>query len=165
MQLTLYIIGNKAIIPTVARTQAGYYLEVEPVTHLDLADPKLSEAMRKSLDGGNPIVPTSSRATFPEPVVLRYTGAKSWKKFAELADCWTVTERNGTFVLGRSERDADGVYWGAKEKLTIPLDSSGKRLDADVIIDAIRSDTLVRRSRGAGTCRKTPDRAGSVLDG
>jgi hypothetical protein len=147
MQLTLYVLGNKVIVPTVSRTQAGYNLETEPVASLDLADPALPEVLQHVLERGNPIIPTPSRANFPKPVVLSYAGAKSWSEFTEIADRWELTEHNGTYTLARGTRDSDANYWGGKEKLPIPLNATGTRPNTSAIVDAILSATMDRGAK------------------
>jgi hypothetical protein len=148
MQLTLYVVQNKVIVPTVSKTLSGYYLETEPVTSVGLFDPALPEVLRGVLERGNPPIPTPSRANFPKPVVLKYAGAKSWKKFTDVADSWQLTESEGAYMLSRGNNDpTDGAYWGGNQKLMIPLDSTGKRPDTNAIIQAIVSDTAARRAK------------------
>jgi hypothetical protein len=143
-RLTIYVVGNTVIIPTLATTKAGYYLETEPVARLDLADPGLPAIVRKVLERGNPVVPTPSRARFPMPVVLKFVDVASWKEFVRIAVSWQLAEYNGTCVLARSTSDSAGAYWGGKEKIAIPLNPATQLPDSNAIVAAILSGTAMR---------------------
>jgi len=43
--LIFYLVGDEVIIPTLAKTKAGYHLTVEPVAVHDLSDAKLAAVL------------------------------------------------------------------------------------------------------------------------
>ncbi len=95
-------------VPTVARTEAGYYMDIDPVEVVPAKDtPSLERAIKKAISNGNPIVPTPSRAAFPEPVVLKYAGMKSWRAFENGASNWTIVQKDGIYEIkpGRKRLD------------------------------------------------------------
>ena len=56
-----------------AKTEAGIYTDIEPVTVVPVADTDaLMAAIKKTMVRGNPIIPTPKRDSWPEPVVLKY---------------------------------------------------------------------------------------------
>jgi hypothetical protein len=140
MRLGLYVIKDRIIIPTLAETPAGFR-EIEPVVSFTVTDPELSLALEAAVRRGNPLGDAPSRLNFPEPVVLKYAGVKSWGAFVAIAEHWDLVADNGTYTLSRSTRDSKGNYWGGKEKLLIPSDATGTLPDTKAIIDAILSDT------------------------
>lgn len=140
MRLGLYVIKDRIIIPTLAETPAGFR-EIEPVASLAVTDPELSQALEAAVRRGNPPGDAPSRLNFPDPVVLKYAGVKSWGAFVAIAEHWDLVADNGTYTLSRSTRDSKGNYWGGKEKLLIPSDVTGTLPDTKAIIDAILSDT------------------------
>jgi hypothetical protein len=139
MRLVLYRVKDRIIIPTLAETRAGHR-EIEPVASLKISDPKLPEALEDALSRGNPVAEAPSRLNYPEPVVLKYAGAKSWRAFAAIAERWELVGHDGAYTLTRGTRDSDGNYWGGKEKLPIPVDSTSARPNIDAIVKAILSD-------------------------
>jgi hypothetical protein len=49
-----------------AQTEAGYYIDVEPVSVVSAVDLEaLQRAILKIIGNGNPLIPTPTRATFP----------------------------------------------------------------------------------------------------
>ena len=66
-----YFRKGKVYVPRMARTEAGYYLNIEPVAVVDTDDfGGVVSAIQAAIERGNPAVPTPSRANFPKPVVL-----------------------------------------------------------------------------------------------
>jgi hypothetical protein len=62
----LFVRKGKVFIPTVARTEAGYYLGIEPIAVIDCQDRNaVSSGLVDAIKRGNPIIPTPSRANFP----------------------------------------------------------------------------------------------------
>lgn len=100
MSWHIYLRKGSVFIPTVARTEAGYFMDIEPVLVIEHADAhKLSDGIRTAIRTGNPIVPTPSRSSFPEPVVLKYAGVKSWSTFERNAHCWMLEQKDSVFTL------------------------------------------------------------------
>lgn len=147
MRLALYVVKDKIIIPTLAETQAGQR-EIEPVACVRITDPALPEVLGEALKRGNPLADAPSRLHYPQPVVLKYAGAKSWGKFAAIAERWDLVEQDGAYVLGRGRKQSDGSYWGGKEKLTIPIDTTGGQSHVEAIIKAILSDETTVKAAG-----------------
>jgi hypothetical protein len=105
-----------AFVPTMAETEAGFYMAIEPVEMVDAADAQAIEAaMVRAVERGNPIVPTPVRGAFPEPVLLRHAGVKSLATFERLAKTWKLSKVGNSFTLapyrpsehGGSEEDVE----------------------------------------------------------
>ena len=104
----IYIVGRQVIIPTVGRTEAGLYLDIEPVAVVSLDDTEgLIQNILAMVQQGNPRVPAPQRGMFPKPVVLKYTKAKSWAAFERAAVCWSISLADGEFRIGPFARAAD----------------------------------------------------------
>lgn len=104
----IYLRNRTAFIPTVAQTDAGFYLDVEPVEVVSAIDTEaLQHAFKQAIARGNPKVPTPTRAAFPKPVVLRYAKVKSWSAFERGCLYWTITEKDGVYhaIQGRKRPD------------------------------------------------------------
>lgn len=104
----IYLRENTVYVPTVAKTDVGYYMDVDPVRTVSVSDSHaLQAAIAEAMNKGNPIVPTPSRAAFPKPAVLRHVGLKSWATFEKDATLWTIREEDGGYRVVQGKRGAD----------------------------------------------------------
>jgi hypothetical protein len=77
MRLIVYIRKGKVFVPTLAETQAGYYLDIQPVEVVEASDrTHLIQTLHKRVTDENPVIPTPM-GTYPKPVVLAPAGVKS----------------------------------------------------------------------------------------
>ena len=101
MVFGVYIRGNIAYVPTVARTDVGFYIDVEPFEVVPLADTDgFVNALKNSIARGNPAVPTPLRHEYKKPLVLKYAGVKSQREFERTAGYWSLSEENGVWRFG-----------------------------------------------------------------
>jgi len=95
-----YVRKGLAYIPTMARTEAGYYPAIEPVEVVPVTDRiALEQALARTLYRGNPTIPAPTRENFPQPVALSHAGLKSWSRFVQDASGWSIAHENGRFVI------------------------------------------------------------------
>jgi len=96
-------------VPTVAKTEAGFYMNGEPVAVVAAAN---TDALRRALQAvvarGNAIIPTPKRTAYPPPVLPKYAGAKTWSAFMQGASEWKIKERNGNYQIVRYRKDPEG---------------------------------------------------------
>src|SRR5262245_51128437 len=96
----LYLRRGTVYVPMVARTQAGFYMEIEPVRSIPASNREaLQSAIKDAISSGNASSPTPTRASFPKPVLLNSTKTKSWSEFEKEALCWKILERGGTYQI------------------------------------------------------------------
>lgn len=87
----VYLCGKRVIVPTSARTRAGFYLEIEPVRVAEADDASaIREIILLALETGNPSIATPPRDKFPKPVVLKHAKVRSWVAFERLVRAWQV---------------------------------------------------------------------------
>jgi hypothetical protein len=84
---------GEVIVPTVAQTEAGFWLDTEPVESADWNDPaSVSEAVSNATGRSGRVIPTPSRQEFPKPVVLGHSKAKNLndfeRKFDQISIVW-----------------------------------------------------------------------------
>lgn len=120
INFSVYFRDGKFLVPAVARTDAGYYLDQGPVAVVAGDDRHgLEMTLAEAIARGNPTVPAPSRANFPVPVVLEPAGVKSWPAFEKRSIGWTVEGDAQTgfdvLVTGRS---ASGAWEDAPEQTT-----------------------------------------------
>jgi hypothetical protein len=97
----LYIRNGTAYVPTAAKTQAGYYLDIEPVEVVPISDDEgFARAIRRSIDRGHPVVSTPTRATgFPKPVILASAKVRTPAAFEKDASYWQLCKTDHSYVI------------------------------------------------------------------
>jgi hypothetical protein len=84
---------GEVLVASVARTEAGYWLDIEPVERASADDPSsLLSALKKTVATKGGVIPTPTRSAFPKPVVLAYAKAKSWSDFERRYSQFSVAE-------------------------------------------------------------------------
>jgi hypothetical protein len=108
MLWNLYLRNGTAYVPTVAQTEAGFFLDTDPVEVVSAVDTEaLRNAIKQAIGRGNPRVPTPTRAAFPKPVVLKYAKVESWSAFEKGCSNWTIVEKDGLYQIKRGRKLPD----------------------------------------------------------
>jgi hypothetical protein len=124
----VYVRKGTAFVPDVARTEAGFFLDVEPVRVARLDDlGVLASALEEVMAAGNPRVPTPTRAAFPKPVIVRPAGVKNWNAFVDRGACFTISRTEGEIAIAETGRNDDGE-WVDAPSLTQRLPASSSAL-------------------------------------
>lgn len=96
MLFTCTLKNRIVYVPTVVKTEAGFYMRRDPVAVVPAAKTDaLWGAFHDVMEKGNETVPTPKRDAFPIPVLPKYAGAKSWAAFMKGASEWAINEDNG----------------------------------------------------------------------
>jgi len=120
MLWNLYLRNGMAYVPTVAQTEAGFFIDVEPVEAVPASDAEaLQRAVKQAINRGNPKIPTPTRATFPKPAVLKYAKVKSWSAFERDSINWTIVEKEGCYQIKRGRRRAEGGWEDDPEHIEV----------------------------------------------
>jgi hypothetical protein len=111
MLYTCYLKKGTVYLPTTVNQGIARYMDVDPVTVVPVMDTeRLRQAMRDTIPKENPFrAPTVEDARKP-PVMLKYTGDKSWSAFMRGTSSWSITEKDGIFQIEPYRVHADG-YW------------------------------------------------------
>ena len=97
---SIYALDATVILPSNAQTEAGFFLQTEPVAVVALGDPdELRRAVLALLARGIPRVPTPSRDSFPKPVVFAYAKVKTQAALDRVARCWQIEETASGWTL------------------------------------------------------------------
>jgi hypothetical protein len=122
MYCSFYLRRGIAFIPTTAKTEAGYWLGIEPV---DVAPVPNVEALYRlllsAIGRGNPVIKTPSRQDFPQPVMRRYCGMKSLSEFERTAALWAISTRDDSYVIypWRRSTKHPGAWEEDRDHMTI----------------------------------------------
>ena len=107
----IYLRDGEVFVPTVAKTDAGFFVDIEPVVVLKSNEPMgVMAAVVAVINNGNPSVETPSRAAFPKPAVLSHAKVKTWAAFEKKANFWKVTKNGSEFQL-KPQRKSSGHGW------------------------------------------------------
>jgi hypothetical protein len=112
MKCSLFVRNGTAYIPTLAKTEAGYYMDIDPVVVVSVSD---SEAFAKSIletiARGHPKIPTPTRDVgFPQWVVPKYAKLKSRSAFEKGATYWNLAERDGAYTIEEWQKREQGGW-------------------------------------------------------
>jgi hypothetical protein len=142
-----YVRNGIVYIPTQGMMDKGFYLDVEPVAVVPLANAKaLHRAFAETIARGNPKVPIPRHPNIPTPVVLKYAGVKNWRSFARGTTTWALGQNNGVFSIHGYRKDEHGAGWVPDQatKETFPPGTS-----ADQVIE--RMIAILQAAAGSGS--------------
>jgi|SRR5450756_683643 len=146
----IYLRNRTAFIPTVAQTDAGFFLDVDPVGVVSTTDTEaLQHAVKQAIGRGNPKVPTPTRAAFPKPVVLKYTKVKSWPAFERDCLYWTIVEKDGVYHVIQGRKRLDRGWEDDPER----IEALPPGADIDEVAQRVTSSvqTALEAHRGSGS--------------
>ena len=121
-----YVRGGKAYVPVVAQTDAGFFLDIDPVAVIPVDDHEaLIRTIAQQIATGNPVVAAPERSAYGTPVVVRAAGVKTWATFEKNARCFTAYRTEAGYELPPMEKTTQGwVENMQKAKKLPPLSSS-----------------------------------------
>jgi hypothetical protein len=146
MRLHLYLRNGKVIIPTLGAVHQRLHRDIEPVEVADVSDAEgIRRALYATIARGNPPTPYYKQGIYPQPVVVKYAGVKSWSAFARATSTWDIKESDAKYrIVGRS-LGRDGWIEDPDKTIDFPPGTS-----VDTVIDrmiAILQDAT-RRPQG-----------------
>jgi hypothetical protein len=144
MHCHLYLRRGSVFIPSSGRVDKGLYRDVEPVAVVDVSDTEgLRRAFRETIARGNPPTPYYPRNAYPQPVVVKYAGVKSWGTFARGASPWNIEAKDGIYQIIGKRRDPNGWVEDPEQMIEFPLGTTLDQVIERMI--AILQDAAQRR--------------------
>jgi len=107
----LIIYKGQAFVPTEAKTEAGFYLGIEPIEVVDARERAgVEQAVLRAIGRGNPPVPTPSRDSYSAKIdpLLRRAKAKSFSTFEKDAQSWKLSKHDGAYFIVPYRPHEDG---------------------------------------------------------
>jgi hypothetical protein len=136
MLYKLYLKKGTVYIPTTVNQARAVYMDVEPVTVVPVTNKDaMRRAMRDTIPNENRFVPPSVEDARKPPVLLKYTGDKSWAAFMRGTSPWSIYEKDGKYQIEGYHVHRKG-YWERDKNQTIefppgtPLDDIIDRMIA-----------------------------------
>lgn len=126
MLYNCYLRKGVVYVPTVGKMETGGYREIAPVTVVPVSrDIELKSALQEAFSKDNTIVPGLARAGFPEPVLPKYAGVKSYAAFARGTSVWNVIEDKGVYqIIGQRKMLPRGWEDDPDQTVTLPAGST-----------------------------------------
>lgn len=148
----LYILRDKAVLPTSALTPSRFTISIEPVQVFDYQDKlQFLSALNNAIERGFPTVadpPTDELVQhddgmpgFKNPPVMKYVSAKSWDDLERESIFLSIRCYQSQYLLESWGHGPDGK-WSDDKLLELRLPSS---VGLDVIVDAILDHLKNRR--------------------
>lgn len=95
----LYVRRGTVYMPTVALSESGLYLDIEPVEVVSASDPAaVQAAVERTLARGQPRIP-ALKPPFPPPVVLKHARVRSWGAFERGASTLGIDDKGGRYRI------------------------------------------------------------------
>jgi hypothetical protein len=132
MLYNCFLKDDVVYVPTVVKMQTGVYSDVEPVAVVPIANTDvLRRSFLEAIERGNAVVPNPPKDNWPPPVLLKYTGAKTWSAFKRGALAWSIKEKDENYQIVGYRTHRDG-YWqeDPDQKIDFPPGSA-----VDEVID------------------------------
>ena len=138
---------GQAFVPTMARTEAGFYMGVEPVEVVEARNhAAVEQAMVRAVSRGNPSVPTPTRANFPESSLLKHAKVRSLSSFEKSAKSWKLSKRdNAYFIVPYRPRKDQGVEEDIERGEAIPADEPLESVVRRLVNRALESDAQMTK--------------------
>jgi hypothetical protein len=109
--IRFYVRHEKLILPTVAETEAGFYVDMEPIDVFDVTDiEKWKSELYLRLVRGNPLVPTPERSDDPGSAILERLNITKWSTFETSAIMYTIHVGGRYISVYRTGKGSDGMW-------------------------------------------------------
>ncbi len=107
----IYLRKGQVFVPTVSKTDAGFFMDTNPVAVHAANDLNgIIGAIETTISRGNPVVPAPCRGSFPAPIVLEHAKVKSWATFEKAAVCWKVRLKEVAYQLCPMRKNPAGGW-------------------------------------------------------
>lgn len=149
MHLGIFVRKGLIYIPVSARTDAGFYLHIEPIEVIEAQDTdRLFNAIKGVIAKGNPVVPTPDRNSYAKSPILKCSGIKSWSQFEKDARFWTLSDTAGEywFTPWKKRRDR-GSEPDTQRSITFPTNVSMDEIVRQVVA-TLQSDENEQTKQG-----------------
>jgi hypothetical protein len=136
MHCHIYLRKGTVFIPTSGNVHKGLYRDIEPVAAVAVSNTDaIRQALHATIARGNPATPHYPRGSYPQPVVLKYAGVKTWLTFARGTSTWTISEEDGNYHIIGKWKHPDGWRDDPDQKIELPSGSTmGDLIDRMIAI-------------------------------
>jgi hypothetical protein len=116
--------SRRVFVPTMAKTDAGFWLEIDPVEEAATYDvSSIAAALQRCAARGNPAVPTPSRSRFPDWVVLKPANKKKLRDFEKEYELLSVERKPDAYLIRKHHRSKEGRGYEPEREARLTLRS------------------------------------------
>lgn len=148
MYVSLYLYKGTIYLPQEAVTEAGFYLQIEPVEVVDAQNtPEFLATLQRAIERGNPHVPTPARSDYAKPALLEYVKVRSWAQLYRESRCWSLSREKNAYAFTPWKLRLDrGLEEDLKNVITFPSETTLRQFLGAVVthVQAV-SDADVRK--------------------
>lgn len=140
--IALYVTDRLGFIPTEALTNAGFYLQVEPVRQVNYWDlDELTAALQNALENGNPEITVPPGVQQHEFVMGRYLGVSGQDEFEKATIPVRIEEQDDHYTVRSWKKLASGKWENPKNLALncVVAKSAGAKGIAAAIIEHLKS--------------------------
>lgn len=138
MTFNTYLRNGIVYVPTVDHLlKGGAYMDVEPVAVEPVVNTEgLRRAFSETIARKNAFAANPPTNNWPAPILLKYSGCKTWSAFARDASMWSIDAENGMFAITAYRDHPDGYWAPDKErKIKFPRGTpAGKVIDRMIAV-------------------------------
>jgi hypothetical protein len=117
MLYRLYVHQEHVIIPVVAQTEEGFYVDTPPVVRIHVSDTANWKAvLLEALEAGNQIIPTPEASDSGSSCLLETLKLEKWTTFEKRACMYTVHSGVSCIKMYRTGKAPDGM-WGPNNQI------------------------------------------------
>lgn len=138
VRVYLYAIGQQVIIPQVAETEEGVFIETEPVQFFAVQDvDKWKSEIYKRLVAGNPAFSPPEDDVTPGSPILEALNLKRWDDFERQAVLYTIHVKPRSVAVYATGKNEDG-RWNSNGKER----EFASQAPLEAVIDEMASDLI-----------------------
>ena len=120
MRCNIYLRASRVFIPTLGFVKNGLYRDIEPVSVVEVSETDaLRRAFKETFARGNPPTGPYPRP-YPQPVVVKYAGLKSWGAFARGTSTWLIADRGGRYQIVGYRREPNNWAEDPEQAIDFP---------------------------------------------
>ena len=132
-----YIFNQKLILPTVAQTEDGFFVDIAPIQVFGMKELELWQpAISKALVSGNDVIPTPDAEGEPGSAILDALDIKKWSTFETQAIMYTLHDGGGYVMLHRTGKGANGMW----DNSTMEQRKFDSRTPRHLVVEALIAD-------------------------
>lgn len=139
IKVYLWSPGKKVILPTMAETEAGFFVETAPLKVFDTAQvEKWKKHLREMLSRSMQVIPTPGEDQGPGSLILEKLQLDSWSEFEKTAILFTVHKGARYISIYTTGKGEDGMWSHAHSSER----KFYSRTPIDMVVDAIVQDII-----------------------
>jgi hypothetical protein len=139
MLFRVYVYDEKVVIPTVAQTDDGFYVDTLPVEQFNVNDrEEWKGRVYKMLAQGNTFIPTPEASDSGGSIILEALHIQKWASFEKRAVMYTLHKSGPYIKIYRTGKGPDGM-WDVSRTIERLFDS---RAPLICVMDALAEDVF-----------------------